>query len=332
MSSARTSFGRDSTPRPGRRLALVLGLLLSAAACTDQAPVEGALRIVSYNVARGYAMDLADAPVIGAALPDRLRLRRALREDPGLRGAAVFALQELCGEDGEAHVAAIADALWEDAPPSVVFHRADPFKAGACGEGNAIVSRLPMRRAGSLPLPKVGGMVRTAVWADLDLRGRHGAWDGAGDGEGIVRVWSLHLDHSATHGSATAARLQQLRAVLDATSAFRARHPAAAVVIAGDFNTLQGKEPAILAATTAGDGDLQSALPDETTTHVLGWTLDWILFAGLQPRSSGTVTLPLSDHFAIRADFDPHSDGLAKPAGSVTESSPGRRRPAADRP
>ncbi len=293
--------------RPAALLSLAVQAIVGSllAGCDGPAPVEGALRVVTYNVARGYALDLEGAPVLGAALPDRLTMRRALREDPELSGAAIFTLQEVCGEDGEAHVAAIADALWAETPPSVVFRRADPDRPGACSEGNAIVSRLPMRRAGTLPLPQVAGMARTAVWADLDLRGRHGTWAGDDDGDGILRVWSLHLDHSAEAMTATQGRLQQMRAVLDATAAFRARHPAAAVLIAGDLNTLEDHEPAVDAATAPDDGGLDSALAPGTTTHLLGWTLDWIFFAGLQPRGAETVALPLSDHFAVREDFDP---------------------------
>jgi endonuclease/exonuclease/phosphatase family metal-dependent hydrolase len=269
---------------------LCFGLALPLAGCASNDAQIGTLRVVTYNVARGYALDLAQAPVIGAALPDAWTMRGALRDDDGFAGAAVFALQEVCGEHGEAHVAAIADALWADTPPSVVFHRADPKRPGACAEGTAIVSRLPMRDAGFFALPQVAGMVKTAVWADLEL----------GD-DRIVRVYSLHFDHNAKKGPATAARLVEMQAVLAHVAAYRAARPDGAVIVAGDLNTLEDNEPAVAAAMD----ELGSALQTGTTTHVLGWTLDWIFYGGLERRGADTIALPLSDHLAVRADFDP---------------------------
>ncbi|MCO4764103.1 MAG: endonuclease/exonuclease/phosphatase family protein [Myxococcales bacterium] len=276
----------DAAVRHARRVLMCLLCALLWSGCTATGDKHGAVRLMSWNVARGYAFA---PPVVHSWLPDRWTLAGAFKEDPRIQQADIIALQEVCGEAGARHVGWIAAAL---NTPHVYFHKADKDRDGACGEGQAIVSRYPIRAAGELVLPAVKTMTRTAVWVTVALP--------SPEGERLVRIWNVHLDHSATKVSPTKGRQIQLAAVLDQVDVHRNRQPEDGVLLAGDFNTLEGDEPVLKDAELLMD----AALPGDQATHVLGWRLDHVYFAHLVRRHADVVALPGSDHFALLADFD----------------------------
>lgn len=275
-----------------------LACALALTGCADTGGKQGALRVMSWNLARGHGLE---PPVVGNGLPARWTALGALRDDPRVQVTDVLALQEVCGDQGARDVGRVAAAF---DTPHVFFHRADVDREGACREGQAVVSRWPIVAAGTLVLPALKPMRKTAVWVEIAVPGV--------TGERRVRLWNVHLDHAADSGDAPARRRDQLAPVLAEIQALRALDPDRAVVLTGDFNTLEGDEPVVADASHT----LAPAFPTAEATHVLGWKLDHLFFAGLLRRHAQVVTLPGSDHFALLADFDLAPASAAHPPAS----------------
>ena len=277
----------NRTPRLAPHLCVLLTALISfLGACTTDGAKCGEFRVMSWNVARGYGLN---PPMLGAMLPRRLTTAGALEDDERVKVADVIALQEVCGEADAHHVGWFAAAL---GTPHVYFKRADPDRDGACKEGLALISRWPIVKAGSLLLPAMKPMRKTAIWVDVRVPSASGAR--------LVRIWNVHMDHSGTGMSAPEGRRMQLAPVLAQIAEVRGRARDRGLVLVGDFNTLQADEPVVDDAAAV----LVAALTDDQATHVLGWRLDHLFFGGLLRKDAKVVTLPGSDHFAIMADFD----------------------------
>ncbi len=266
--------------------ALALLALVVVAGCGGAAgglrpagpPQPGELRVVSFNVARDFGLNR------GALTQTLVGTPRALLAHPELAGAHVVALQEVCSRGGRAPVSRwlwrLGRRRWR-----ARFDRNDPERPGACGEGQLWATTLPVQQSDAQLLPRVRTASRVAQRVDLTWADRP------------VRVWHVHLNGKARRGDPAAARLRQLRPVLDAARAFRRRHPRGVAVVLGDLNTRSADEPAVRALR----GVLRSAVPPGHATHVLGWPLDWIWVRGASVRRWAVVPVKGSDHHAVVA-------------------------------
>lgn len=256
-------------------------------------PRDGDLRVVTYNVARGYAVDLEDASAWRALLPSSMSLKSVLSNHPGVCDFDVLALQELCGDRDGAHLRYFRKIAGRSGRTWMVFKRADPKRPGSCAEGVAIISRLPIVASGSILLPNVATMRRTAVWADI--RVDHPS------GSRIVRVYNVHLDARAKRVDSAKGRALQIGAIIDHHDDWRRKAGAKdASLVVGDFNTLEDDEPVLDRLVKI----FKPALPVDTSTHWLGWQLDRVFFDGLERRRARALRIPLSDHYPVTVDFD----------------------------
>ncbi len=265
---------------------LSAGALLALVALFGQ-PARGAnLRVVTFNTAMGI--------VTGVRAP---ALRRMLLEDPRLRGADVFSLQEVCLND-RTQLALYLEVMQR--ARGAQYHYSDyasDHLGQPCDKGQAIVSALPISNAGTLHLPTVGAD-RVAVWVDLAV-----------DGPGYerMRVYSLHLSNRRSRDYVpTAERADQAGPIIEDALAFMSDHPGAPVVVAGDFNTLSAltdpwrREPVIRRFYEYFQASQTSFVP----TFLLPYQLDWIFYANLTVSSSRVVRGLFSDHYPLTADFN----------------------------
>ena len=278
----------------------MVGLALAFAAvggCTAaRAKGEGTLRVVTWNVMRGLMVDVEHSALVRHLVPARATFPGVLVGNPGLAGFDVLALQELCGDEGGKQLRYFEQLVGGLGQRWSVFARNDEDRVGACAEGVAILSRLPILASGTMQLPTVRLPERTAIWADLRLP--------SGQGARLVRVYNVHLHHSATNETGPQGRAWQLAAVLAHAAAWQRSHPQAATLLVGDFNTMEAVEPALVAAAA----QFRSALPPGRSTHWLGWRLDHIYVHRLRLLSSHAVRTGASDHLAVAADFDLAAD------------------------
>lgn len=161
------------------------------------------VRLVSYNVHSG-----SDLP----------RLIEAIQEDPELKAADVFLLQEI--ESHAAEGASQARKLAEALRLNYVYAPARPTLDSGT-HGLAILSRFPLADIEVLPLPQFNLHYNTRRRIALAATVRIG--------RARLRIYNLHLDTRLNSGD----RLEQLRPVVEAARA----QPLRPVVIGGDFNT-----------------------------------------------------------------------------------------------
>jgi endonuclease/exonuclease/phosphatase family metal-dependent hydrolase len=209
-------------------------------------------RVLGHVVRRDFAHDVARTQGTGAANVVRATawniergkrlagIKRALLEHPVLRASDVLLLTELdygMARTGNADVAReTAETLqmnYAFAPCYLALNKGSGVEADVEGEnsqalhGNALLSRFPLRRVHSIPLPngkdKMAGKEKRlgqqrAVVADVE----HPA--------GEFRAVSLHLDAHSTQRH----RHRQMRLVLDHLDRLEPRLP---TLIGGDWNT-----------------------------------------------------------------------------------------------
>ncbi|HEV7904290.1 MAG TPA: endonuclease/exonuclease/phosphatase family protein [Pyrinomonadaceae bacterium] len=208
-------------------------------------------RVLGHVVHRDFAPDVARTRATGASIVratawniergKRLAgIKRVLGEHPVLRASDVLLLTELdygMARTGNADVAReIAETLgmnYAFAPCYLALNKGSGVEADVEGEnsqalhGNALLSRFPLRRVHSIPLPngkdKMAGKEKRlgqqrAVVADVE----HPA--------GEFRAVSLHLDAHSTQRH----RYRQMRLVLDHLDNLTPRLP---TLIGGDWNT-----------------------------------------------------------------------------------------------
>lgn len=273
---------------------MVVTLLAAIATgcATTQAQVPRDLRVVSFNVMRGAMVAVERKPLLRHVVPARATFPAVLRDHPLVAGMQVLALQELCSDRDGAHIRYFERIVAGSARPWTVFARNDEARDGACREGVALISRLPIVASGSIRLPAVRMPERHALWADVRVTGAAG--------DHIVRVYNVHLHHSADAEPGPVGRARQLAVVLEHYREWRRLHPLAGVILLGDFNTREDVEPALADAAAL----LDSALPRAQATHWLRWPLDHVYFRGLGLVSGRVVRTGASDHFVVAADFD----------------------------
>lgn len=268
-----------------RRLA---AFLIAAAWVCGSVPAPAAdLRVVSFNAAMGLGMKLRSTA----------SFERLFTAHPRLRGATVLALQELC-LNRRAQLGRFLDIM--NVAHGAHYHYSDyaSTRLGeACDKGQAIVSALPIVRAGTLRLVRVGA-ARVAVWVDLAI-----------DGPGFdrLRVYNLHLSNREHFNYAPLERRsQQADLVLESALGFLREYPGAPIVLAGDFNALGTlvepslREPVIQRFLEY----FQASQPDFDATFVLPYQLDWVFSANLKVVQSSAIDAWYSDHLPLVADFD----------------------------
>ncbi|MES2463780.1 MAG: endonuclease/exonuclease/phosphatase family protein [Armatimonadota bacterium] len=156
---------------------------------------------------------------------------------------------------------------------------------GPCAFGNAVLSRLPVRRWQRLPLPSRGGEPRAAVGAILE------------DG---TAVWCTHL------GLRQDWRMMQLAALTAAinqvnlTDGTEGDCPA---ILGGDFNALRSDVEMEQLREQTGLSDFDEEAP---TIPVVGpyRRIDHLLARGFTRLAAGTREDRGSDHRLIWADFE----------------------------
>jgi endonuclease/exonuclease/phosphatase family metal-dependent hydrolase len=260
-----------------KRTAILIALL--AAACTRATNYEDPrgprragtasprpdatadLRVVTFNVRYALAVDKAI---------------EALREDEGLRGADIVALQEM-DAPGVEEIARALGLSW-------VYYPAAVHPRGGKDFGNAILARGRILRDGKVMLPHrslTRSMQRIAVWADLEIDGRR------------LRAYSVHI--SADAEMSRRRRIDQVVAVIA-----HARGTVRPVVVAGDFNDRHTVGAAFqYAGYEWASRELPATVSWFTWDHVFtrGLTL-----AGLDRRGVGDHR-GASDHRPVWADL-----------------------------
>lgn len=247
------------------------------------APPE-TIRVVTFNI--HYGRDLK-------------RLEESLRTQPALRAADVILLQEIESypSEGSSRARQLAEAL----QLNYVYAPARRTPTGGT-HGLAILSRFPLSAVEVLPLPQFdlgyNTRRRIALAATLEVAGQP------------LRVFNLHLDTRLN----SADRLAQLRPVLEAARA----QPAAAVVIAGDFNTnsfrwlrhvvpvfLSDQAAAVDAGMKENGFDTPSAQSGSTSRRrLLKFRLDSLYTRGLSVRAAGVErSVDASDHLPVWIDI-----------------------------
>jgi endonuclease/exonuclease/phosphatase family metal-dependent hydrolase len=199
----------------------------------DFAPTDAHTRGTGAGVVRATAWNIERGKRLAG-------IKRVLREHPVLRASDVLLLTELdygMARTGNADVAReIAGSLgmnYAFAPCYLALNKGSGVEADVEGEnsqalhGNALLSRFPLRRAHSIPLPngkdKMKGKEKRlgqqrAVVADVEHP------------SGGFRAVSLHLDAHSTQRH----RYRQMRLVLDHLDSLTPRLP---TLIGGDWNT-----------------------------------------------------------------------------------------------
>lgn len=207
-------------------------------------------------------------------------LRRGLIQDELARlEPDLVGLQEvLCHPDGTGQ----ADELAAPQGYEVVYAAACRRPDGALF-GNALLSRLPVRRRGMVPLPPDGLEPRSLLCALVDTPG------------GELPVFVTHLAWEPELG---AVRARQVRAVLAATDHFASSHPAALPgVLMGDLNAAPAADELrpldsgwVDAWSVAGDG------PGVTFDPGNGYALPW----GEPPQRLDYVFLAADPRLRVR--------------------------------
>lgn len=267
-----------------------LGWLLLAAAFAllslTRVAQAGALRVVSFNTGMGVVVKLRSQE----------GLKQLFEDEPALRGLHVLSLQEVCLNDRR-QLALYLEVM--QAMHRAQYHYADyaSDKLGqACDKGQAIVSSYPIVGAGTIKLTTVGA-ARSALWADLGLRG---------PGYDRIRVYGLHLSNrERANYVPVLRRAEQAEKVLEHALAFMRRHPRVPVIMTGDFNTLGTlSEPATREIVVQRFQQyFQSSQPSFSSTFLVPYQLDWIFYAGVTLAWSGSVSTLYSDHVPVVADF-----------------------------
>lgn len=269
-------------------LLAALGFLWFSAARPALAlpPASARLRVVSFNTAMG----------LGVKLRSERSFTDFFEQEPGLRGAHVLSLQEVCLNDRRQlgrYLRVMQRAH------GVQYHYADyasTHLGEACDKGQAIVSALPIVAAGTLQLRTVGA-ARSAVWVDLLVQG---------PGYERIRVYGLHLSNRAGKNFVPVTRrAAQADQVLEHVLEFSRRHPEVPVIVSGDFNTLGtlGEPSDRELLVQRFQQYFQASQPSYRATFVVPYQLDWIFYTGLTLAWSGSVRAAFSDHYPVVADF-----------------------------
>jgi endonuclease/exonuclease/phosphatase family metal-dependent hydrolase len=224
------------------------------------------LRVASYNIHGGTDVDRKPSlKTIIATLKDV--------------DADVILLQELDRllprSSFQDQYAVIADSLGY---PHRAFYGRLCF--GPCAFGNAIVSRLPVKRWQRLPLPSRGGEPRAALGATLN------------DG---TTLWCTHLGLRQDWRESQLAALSQ--AINDTSGA------GSPAILGGDFNALRSDTEMEKMRERTQLDDFGEEAP---TVPVVGpyRRIDHLLARGFTRRDAGTLEDRGSDHRLVWAEFE----------------------------
>jgi endonuclease/exonuclease/phosphatase family metal-dependent hydrolase len=276
-------------------------------ASPGQAP-EASLRVVTYNIANGMMLK----PRASAQLRysrEAITVRHALRRHRALSGADIIALQEVCG-------ARDLPTLRSLGPYHVHFDPVHPASHDTCRKGQAVLSRWPILDAGRIQLPRLRRVNRSAMWVDVQVP--------TPSGPRLVRVYNLHLENRGQTLWVQEGRWRQMQTILAHYQSWRERHPHAAVLMLGDFNSLGNLKWSSRPERTIVElhKHLRSALPLGPSTHVLRYQTDWIFYGALELESAQVVDILLSDHFPVVARFSLPARGTTAQGGHHDPTAP----------
>lgn len=205
-----------------------------------------------------------------------------LRGVPALAGADVLLLQEM-DEKG-------VEAIGRELSYNYVYYPASVHARTGRNFGNAVLSRWPISRSHKLQLPHRSprtGEMRIATRAHLNVDGRD------------LLCYSVHTE---TFALSSAKRVEQFQALATDIAGETHEH----VLVAGDFNTIRGKDIAILEDLFASLGMERTSTGAEPTIKaaMIGFSFDHIFTRGLTSIDKrvwkGTNA---SDHFPVWQRF-----------------------------
>jgi endonuclease/exonuclease/phosphatase family metal-dependent hydrolase len=238
-------------------------------------PKDAPVRIVSWNIALGRALD---------------RVHASLRGSRNLSAAAVIALQEVSRTRRTSQARTLAARL----KMNYVYAGAHRCRL-ARERGQAILTPYPILRSWRIALPQVRHP-RIALAADLAV------------GDEVLRVVNVHLENrTRVNPFIVRRRAAQLTHLLEwLESAGHAR-----TVLVGDLNTLgfivdRGRSEVLLTALLEAAGFRDAHHGRESVTfRLLGSRLDWIFARhAVTLRAAVEDTGRISDHLAVWADVE----------------------------
>jgi endonuclease/exonuclease/phosphatase family metal-dependent hydrolase len=271
-------------------LALAAARLLTPPELAPVADTAGPIRVMTYNLHQGFDVEgrlgpEALAEVIEREKPDILALQEVARGWLVTGGLDLHAwMTRRLGLTGS--FAGTADPQW----------------------GNAILTRLPMRKSVYHPLPPGDLPLRRGV-LDVTVQTRRGT----------LRVLCVHLHHRRPDDEI---RVRQVEALLDIWAG------SPGTLMLGDFNALPGSA-AIELLRAAGLRDASELLPPSgrgTTTRLDGRQIDWIF--ATRDLAFEATTIPYSkasDHLPVMTTV--HLTTRLRGAGSTTGAADSRRPP-----
>ena len=206
---------------------------------------------------------------------------------------AVIAAQELCDNGDEDSLSLLDGALeaatgtaWSTA--ATVAHTAWEGSDDEAEESVGLLVRGALSDAGSVTYAEQGGLTRVATYATLP------------DALGGLVVWSVHLDVGDED-----ARTAQGRET--AGAALTLADPSVAVLVAGDFNDIEGSD-AHSAMVAAGYADLSDGLGADRIDHVFAHRGAPVAATAARLAFDGDAEPAVSDHPGVLVTLAP-SDG-----------------------
>jgi endonuclease/exonuclease/phosphatase family metal-dependent hydrolase len=261
-------------------------------------PPTGPLRVMTWNIERGYHLDRVEATLS--------------EKEPGL-----CLLQEVDDDDrrtADKDVAVeLAKKLGYDYAFGAAFEELSQSVGGRPAyQGQATLSRWPITAARILRFKRQSGWWKPHGWIpntaffQRRLGGRIALVTELAVSSGRIVVYNLHLE-SRSGGAIQSA---QLREVFDDLSRYPAGTPA---IIGGDFNSKY--HPFELLHTMEKDG-FHSVLGEHVgRTHVIAGYLDWIFYRGPWETMDGIVVrgTHASDHDAVFAELSQARQARPRP-------------------
>lgn len=211
----------------------------------------------------------------------------ALRNDPVLKEAAVFGLQEVNRHHRKTGYENVASELATALGLYYAFAVENPYKKGGGERGLAILSRFPMSEVERIALPHAGpgGRRRIALGTTVHL------------GPNRLRVYSIHLETRIANRK----HADQLKTVLTDANRYRDLP----TIILGDFNTVYFRSEQTFDLLKASDFQTK---PYEGSSFrkvlLLRKKLDWIWTRDLEIFDSGVQgQIEASDHRPVWAQL-----------------------------
>jgi len=210
-----------------------------------------------------------------------------LRDDPVLKEAAIFGLQEVNRHHRKTGYRDVASELATTLGLYYAFAVENPYKKGGGERGLAILSRFPMSQVERIALPHAGpgGRRRIALGTTVHV------------GPNRLRVYSIHLETRIANRK----HADQLTTVLADADRYRELP----TVILGDFNTVYFRTEQTFDLLKASDFQTKPyAGSSFRKVLLLRKKLDWIWTRNLEIFESGVQgEIEVSDHRPVWAQL-----------------------------